>query len=470
MDRKDLEKLSRAELVEKAEAAGVTRPRTLTMPELIDEILLASERSTGQKKPRGWFGRARDLLTSVVDRGLSTDPKKAQARAMPVAPPPLPTVTLAEIYAAQGHFERAIATLDEVIARDAAHDEARRLRDRFTEQLRRQRPSRPPQAEGLTAATLTPELASDPLGGPQSSSEDDKPTVRAALTPAALTPEMQASAEAAGTASPAPQAAAAQAAQPEPVGELADRYDVDEVVAIAVDPHTVYVYWEVRAATLAPLRIDHPEGALTLRVLIVPVGSVATTDARDVRVDAAIGELFVRDLPANAEIRVAIGWLGARANEASVFHPVAVGLELATPREAPAPEIAVQFGRASAGGEPFDGLRGGAWGGGDRGGSTFTRSTPEEISLGHAPLVRDLRAGVLPERDFSEAALHVERAADGAEIHTRVETHHLRVLGASEMLTRQTVERRFLGASEMGVKSPPRARPQDVSFAARPSR
>ena len=165
MQRKDLEKLSREELVAKAEEHGVTRPRTLTMPELVDEILLATERQTGQKKSRGWFGKARDLLTSVIDRGLTTDPSKRPApRTLPVAPPPLPTVTLAEIYAAQGHFERAIATLDEVVARNPSHTEAKRLRNRFTEQLSRARPSSPPPAS-----------RTEPPSPPAGSAQDERP-------------------------------------------------------------------------------------------------------------------------------------------------------------------------------------------------------------------------------------------------------------------------------------------------------
>ncbi|MFO0616746.1 MAG: DUF4912 domain-containing protein [Polyangiaceae bacterium] len=467
MDRKELEKLSRAELVEKAEAAGVTRPRTLTIPELIDEILLAAERSTGQKKPRGWFGRARDLLTSVVDRGLSTDPRKAPSRSMPAAPPPLPTVTLAEIYAAQGHLERAIATLDEVIARDAAHDEARRLRERFAEQLRRQRPSRPPAASGVTAAALTPELAK-----PKEKEEraEERPAAPA-LTPAALTPEIQPQVASSSAEAPAPSPAEEEPAlaPPEPIAELSDRYDVDEVVAIAVDPHTVYVYWEVRAATLAPLRNDQPDGALSLRVLTVPAAGGASSDARDVRVDAAIGELFVRDLPANAEIRVAIGWLAGGA-----FHPVAVGLELATPREAPASEVAVQFGRMATGGigEPYDALRAGGLVGG--------RAAPRfpDLPLEDAPFDRARAPGGLgpmafEERDFSEPIERIERTAEAGDVAfvTRVETFRL---GASELLTRETLERHarpgggFLGASDMNLGRTVKPRPGDVSFARRP--
>jgi hypothetical protein len=218
MQRKDLEKLSRAELVAQAEDLGVTRPRTLTMPELVDEILLVQEKRTGQKRSRGWFGRARDLLTSVIDRGMSADPTR-KPRPAPAAPQPLPTVTLAEIYAAQGHFERAIATLDEVITRDPAHAEARKLRDRFAEQLRRTRPSSPPPPESrvpISGASSTPLPSQGEPAPPAPSPAEPSPTATAPA-PQSLDPSV--------TDAPA---------------AIDERYDVDEVVAIAVDPHTIY--------------------------------------------------------------------------------------------------------------------------------------------------------------------------------------------------------------------------------------
>src|SRR5207247_83761 len=45
--------------------------------------------------------------------------------------PPVATVTLAEIYGAQGHFQKATAILDEVLAKEPEHDAARKLRNRL---------------------------------------------------------------------------------------------------------------------------------------------------------------------------------------------------------------------------------------------------------------------------------------------------------------------------------------------------
>src|SRR5277367_707716 len=134
MNRADLEGLDRDALIAHAEQAGVTRARILTRPELVDEVLLrraaAGDRSA--RRARGFLGRARDLLARVVELGLNLPEAADLLRGSP--PPPrrapseaLPTVTLAEIYAAQGHRDRAKATLRDVLEREADHAEARRL-------------------------------------------------------------------------------------------------------------------------------------------------------------------------------------------------------------------------------------------------------------------------------------------------------------------------------------------------------
>ncbi len=409
MERKELEGLSREELAAKAEGLGVVRPRTLTIAELVDEILLATERKTGltQKRSRGWFGRARDLLTSVIDRGLA-EPTNGRTnhradRMAPAAPAPLPTVTLAEIYAAQGHFERAIVTLDEVLARDPEHTEAGRLRDRFAEQLRRTRPSAPPPPIELTPVTMAPPPMSN--GG----SENGASHTHAGQSAPSIAKLAQEAAHAAGDSTKhqsssrglgAGDVEAAFSSAIEPDAALAalvpdvldERYDVDEVVAIAVDPHTVYLYWEVRPLTVAEARAKALSGSLTLRVISIAPnerGAAPVTEARDIRVDSLSGEIFLRDVPANANVRVAIGWKDAE------FVPLAVGLDLATPREVPAQEVARKIARFDGGNiaDSYDALRVGGLtraGVGQFGqgpvagfGPAFGRASREEIALGH---------------------------------------------------------------------------------------
>ena len=56
---------------------------------------------------------------------------------------------------------------------------------------------------------------------------------------------------------------------------LPTRYDVDECVAIPVDPRTLYVYWEVRGARWSTCG-GPPGGAIALRVVVI----VPTWDGR----------------------------------------------------------------------------------------------------------------------------------------------------------------------------------------------
>ena len=133
--------MSRDELIAHAERIGVPRSRVLRRIELIDEIIARTTMGEHERaKARGWLGRARDLLATVVEHGLHL-PAAVRAirpgkrpRAWPTPPPPLPTVTLADIYAAQGHVDRAIAVLDDVLAREPESAEAHALRARLLEQ------------------------------------------------------------------------------------------------------------------------------------------------------------------------------------------------------------------------------------------------------------------------------------------------------------------------------------------------
>ena len=131
-------------------------------------------------------------------------------------------MTLAEIYAAQGHRDRAIETLDRVLAREPDHAAARalvaQLRDesypvprRGCPRKRRKRRPRPRSAPTLTSESTAPAGSAEP-----SHMLDDAP--------------------------------------------LPTRYDVDECVAIPVDPSTLYVYWEVRERTLEYVRAARPGG------------------------------------------------------------------------------------------------------------------------------------------------------------------------------------------------------------------
>ncbi len=281
MDRSELERLDRDTLIARAEANGVTRARILTRPELIDELIVRTSQSGEDvQRVRGLFGRARDLLARVIERGLHLPDAAERLRGKTQPPPapfrstaaPLPTVTLAEIYAAQGHRDRAVDTLKNLLTGEPEHAAARALLDQLEDA----------NYQGPRPRTLPPE--DDDAPKPVEESSSAKP-------PATLAAE-----------------------RPEPMGMLDDaplppKYDVDECVAIPSDPTTVFVYWEVRDRTRAHFEATRADGGIVLRVLVVsPRWEGPQSTVRDVEVGESSGDWFVRDLPKGAVVRTAIGW------------------------------------------------------------------------------------------------------------------------------------------------------------------
>jgi hypothetical protein len=393
MQRHNLQKLSRDELIREAERAGVPRPRVLTQAELIDEILKRTATSDrDRERGRGWLGRARDLIATVVEKGLHLPDAAAVIRSgpkgWPPPPPPLPTVTLAEIYAAQGHLERAVAVLEDVLRREPDHHEASELRERFLAQLARgpKGASEPPAAAagaGADAAEAAPPVriedettapagslpptlpavardgepgAEAPAAGEESTEPSDIDLERVDLEPApsvakvtARSPSARPSAAARDLAASAERGAAgdapasiteslaeavtepvAAAAEPAaaPAAALPERYDVDEIVALAVDPSTFYVYWEVRPTTFAHMAAGSPGGSLALRMVAVTPGwDGPIVETRDTRIDALFGDQFIRHVRPRADVRVSIGWL-----KDGSFDPIAVGAEVSALR------------------------------------------------------------------------------------------------------------------------------------------
>ncbi len=359
MEGNELEGLTREELIALAERLGIARPRTLTVPELVDEIVsrtAASERD--RVRSRGWLGRARDLLAGVIERGLHLPEVARSVRGsegpLPNAPSPLATVTLAEIYAAQGHLEKAIGVLDEVITREPEHAEARALKQRLVAQAEgreeRRAPASEPPAEVEDAAgeepaavsaeaeeqearpavemPLVPEAAAAPLAVPGSSASDEVEPVVAA---AGVAPGQADGVE------------AGEAEVEEDLDELPlpDRYNVDEIVAVSVDPTTIYLYWEVRPTSMARARAHRPEGALVVRMIsVTPSWQGPLVDQRDLPIDALYGDAYVRNLKPGSNVRVTVGWLASGDLE-----PFAIGAEVTTPRASLAPEVAQQVAR-----------------------------------------------------------------------------------------------------------------------------
>lgn len=140
MKREQLEALGRDELMDEAERAGVARPEVLTREEIIDAIEAIDERARGSREgSKHFLSRVRSVVASFVERGLNLPQAAERIRAGGSAPPPAaepasvptPTVTLAQIYAAQGHNDRALAVLAQVLASEPGHAGALRLRARL---------------------------------------------------------------------------------------------------------------------------------------------------------------------------------------------------------------------------------------------------------------------------------------------------------------------------------------------------
>ena len=140
----------------------------------------------------------------------------------------------------------------------------------------------------------------------------------------------------AAPAAPAAPAAVSEREPREPNGILDDaplptKYDVDECVAIPVDPTTLFVYWEVRDDTMARVRASRPGGVLALRLaVIVPSWDGPRTEIVDQDVGAQLGDWFLRNLARGAIVRAAIGW-----RTGDVFLPLAHSPALETPAGAP---------------------------------------------------------------------------------------------------------------------------------------
>ncbi|HEX9622173.1 MAG TPA: tetratricopeptide repeat protein [Polyangiaceae bacterium] len=302
-----LDRLPRAELIERARAAGAERAELMTRVELIDEIVRRSTSDEQEKRrARGWLGVARDLVASVVAQGLHLPDAAKVIRGgvrldARVQPTPVATVTLAEIYAAQGHPERALELLDEVLAEEPDHEQARKRRDRMRREL-----------FGEEAARDTPPAnQTEPGGGEERSAA---PPAGDAAGPSAADEIRTA---------PTPEREHADESEDNVSAAAAERAD-DMVALIRASDEQLYVHWELRPATLGWARGLSARGALTLRV----VSAVASWDGaelseRDVALEAERGTLRLDGLSRDTVARAAVGW-----KDGSQFVPLVVGAEL----------------------------------------------------------------------------------------------------------------------------------------------
>jgi hypothetical protein len=137
MTRKDLEALDREALIERASDTGVARPEVLTRDELIsaiEDLEGTEDQPSSERGPqKGFLGRMRGVLAAFVERGLNLPQAAERIRAGGTVedPMPLATMTLAEIYLAQGYQDRSLTVLTEVLRREPGHQAALELQRRI---------------------------------------------------------------------------------------------------------------------------------------------------------------------------------------------------------------------------------------------------------------------------------------------------------------------------------------------------
>jgi hypothetical protein len=317
MDRGELEELDRESLVVKAQAAGIRRARILTRPELIDELLRldASTDDAQLRKSRGFFGRARDLVARVVERGLHLPDAAERIRTLAMGEPPttvartepqaMPTVTLAEIYAAQGHKARAIETLRRVLEREPDHAAARVLQARLEDAAYvAPAPPLPPE----------PEIEPDLYAGDEASAAPDDAS--SALDASPDTRDGGTDHEGGIDVSATTDVLRVGEREPvrEPVASMeVDEAEIDECFAIPLPANQggarMYTRWSVSWSTLGALLRTRPNGRFVVRAHVVtPSWDGPTAETRDLIVDPDEREAVLQGLPEPSVVRVAVGW------------------------------------------------------------------------------------------------------------------------------------------------------------------
>jgi hypothetical protein len=257
-----LDHMSRDELIAQARVLGTERAELLTRVELRDEIVRRSASDVVERQRlRGFLGVARDLVANVMEAGLNLPEAAARIRGETPreewrGPTPVATVTLAEIYVTQGHVDRALALLDQILEKEPEHEAARELKASLGDAPKRKRsepePSEPapPEPEPETLAPAPP------------------PPPRAGAVPAPL--------PASASANPC-------------------------LVALSAPDGTLYLYWELSPALGA--RSD-----LVVRVVTFAVsGSAVQRAERELPVSSERGGERVTLAP-GALVRAALGY------------------------------------------------------------------------------------------------------------------------------------------------------------------
>lgn len=302
-DASALDRMQRDDLIELAGRLGVSRPELLTRVELKDEIIRKTETDEGRRRrSRGWLGVARDLLASVVEQGLHMPDAAALIRgevrfdAGLKQYPPVATVTLAEIYASQGHLERAVAMLDEVLDREPEHQAARTLRARLA-------------GNDAVAQKLGVDDAAEAHGESEGESEGEAHAIEGELVHAIDELEEQTP--------PSQEPTLRMASEPPPAPVIEPEPSADALITIHDIGGHLFVYWEVTAETRARAQ------PVVRLALFQPTWDGAQRGERDFPVEGARGSRLLVGMERGVVARAALGW-----QSASGFLPVAVAVEL----------------------------------------------------------------------------------------------------------------------------------------------
>lgn len=345
--------MTRDDLIAKARQLGAQRAELLTRPELRDEIIrLSTGNEEERRRARGWFGVARDLVASVVSQGLNLPDTADLIRGVnvlnPQATAPVATVTLAEIYAAQGHVQKALDLLDEVLAKEPDHEAARRARERWSQQ---DYPDEQPTLDTLRPEPQEARLDDRVPGNDVLSNDVADPT----MPPAAFGAELLAAQREppatdegeASWAGPAdrgigtavePEAAEPEIAigaepaildeQSEPAPVHRSEPESDQLVVLHDVDGSLLCDWELMPSTMDRLLIEEPMGVLILRTIeVVASWDGPVVHQREFELDQAIGQRSVAPHGESTAMRAVLGWRTAER-----FIVVALGAEFSWSR------------------------------------------------------------------------------------------------------------------------------------------
>ncbi len=338
VDLTQLDELSRDDLIGRAAALGVTRAELLTRVELRDEIVRLTETDElKRQRARGWFGVARDLVASVVEQRLNLPDAADLIRGVnvrsPLTVPPVATVTLAEIYAAQGHVKRALKMLDEVLEREPDHAAAREARENLMAQAEAERapqPSEPPEALDEFEEPAVSESA-DARDACTTESSDSAVVESGAEAAHGQSRNLPSEAGAATPIDPGnvPSQIPGDGNIDDNCGELVTRHEADIVndrdfLMYRRSSASVVCHWSITSRTWdGGSKLGG--GQWVLRVVqIMPVMGPLVPVETLVPLPGTSGEAVLNDVAPRQQIRMAIGWDGGGR-----FVPAAIGVEVA---------------------------------------------------------------------------------------------------------------------------------------------